>query len=142
MYSKSHHCCSSYWRRECSYRRTGWVVSYSSTSQEQYKAEEVLTRVKRKAKEHPEQPSAQLLRNELADVLADVLSHPPKWEAMRQSILCTLIRERRKNWKIFQTSTKEHCKEAILNVRQPTDGSQGSGPNFCESKKYWIAVQK
>ncbi len=45
---------------------------------EQHKAEEVLTRVKRKAKEHPEQLPAQLLRNELADVPADVLSHLPE----------------------------------------------------------------
>ncbi len=44
-------------------------------SQEQCKAEKVLTRVKRKAEEHPEQPPAQLLRNELADVPADVLRH-------------------------------------------------------------------
>ncbi len=57
--------------------------------QEQCKAEEVLTRVKRKAEEHPEQPPAQLLRNELADVPADVLSHLPEQEAMPQSICRT-----------------------------------------------------
>ncbi len=47
-------------------------------SQEQCKAEEVLTRVKRKPEEHPEQLPAQLLRNELADIPADVLSHLPE----------------------------------------------------------------
>ncbi len=44
-------------------------------TQEQCKAEEVLTWVKRKAEEHPEKPPAQLLHNELVDVSADVLSH-------------------------------------------------------------------
>ncbi|KAK7571990.1 hypothetical protein V9T40_014462 [Parthenolecanium corni] len=39
-------------------------------SQEQCEVEEVLTRGKSKAEEHPEQPPAQLLRNELADVHA------------------------------------------------------------------------
>ncbi len=43
-------------------------------SQEQCKAEEVLTPVKRKAKKQP----AQLFRSEFADVSADVLSHLPE----------------------------------------------------------------
>ncbi len=47
---------------------------------------EVLTRVKRKAEEHPEQPPAQLLCKELAEVPTDVLSHLPKREVMRHSI--------------------------------------------------------
>ncbi len=45
--------------------------------------------MKRKAEEHPEQPPAQLLRNELANVPRGVLSHLPKQEAVRQSIRCT-----------------------------------------------------
>ncbi len=49
-----------------------------SPSQKQSNAEEVLSRVKRKAKEHPEQGPVQLLRNELAVVPADVLSHLPE----------------------------------------------------------------
>ncbi len=42
----------------------------------------MLILVKRKDEEHTEQLPAQLLRNELADVPVDVLSHLPKREAM------------------------------------------------------------
>ncbi len=42
--------------------------------------------MKREAEEHPEQPPAHLLRSELADVPADVLSHHPQRGALRQSI--------------------------------------------------------
>ncbi len=119
-------------------------VKWSHThppSQKQCKAEEVLTWEKRKAEEHPEQPPAELLCNELADVPVEVLSHLPKWGAMRQSSRHT----RRHNM-----PANPRMLEKLEDIPDQYQGTlQGewflmfdSYQMDCDSKKYWIAAQK
>ena len=56
-------------------------------NQEECEAEVITQRIKRKAKEHPEQPPAQLIRDEIAGVSSDgVLSQLPDRELLRKMV--------------------------------------------------------
>ncbi len=89
----------------------------------------------KKRRKHHEQPPAQLVRNELADVL----SHLPEREAMQQSIRRTCRRNMPTNLRMLEEleDIPDQYQRTLQGERfLMFDGSLGPGANFCDSKKY------